>query len=142
MPSHFDAALEQADAIITTTFGDATGAIIRPRTVSEYKGAIPDPMRAAASIYGVFSAGPGTKEIRGNSKGDFGGSTRLATYAAEFWISATEAARPGYAFKKGDLIQFPARPSEPDYAIVAIHKVDDGCLNLLLGADDQPEEAP
>lgn len=135
MPSPFDDLMADVDAAITEVFGEAEGATLRPRLNSQYAARAVDPARPALTVCGIFSAGPESSELRGMSKHEFQGTTRLSTMTAEFWLSSAQAAAIPYEVAPGDLIEFPCRNGKT-FAIAAIQRTDLGDLNLILAVED------
>lgn len=135
MPSPFDDLMSAADAAILSVFGETEGAVLVPRQHSEYKARVADPSRASLSLRGVFSAGPSMTELRGVSKHEFVGTTRLSGMSAEFWIAPADAASIPYQIAVGDLLRLPGRGGQT-FSIVAIQTTDVGDVNLILSVED------
>lgn len=142
MPSPFDDLAADLSAAVNEAFGETVAAMLRPRVLSQYSGRTADPSRAARQIFGIFSAGAAEEKMAGASRGEFAGSTRMATRACEFWLSAAAVAGIPYRIATGDLIEFPGRAGEPAYSVASIHASDLGDINLILTVEDQaPQEA-
>lgn len=135
MPSPFDDLMADVDAAIIDAFGETEGAVLRPRLASQYAARAVDPARPVVTVSGVFSAGPENAELRGMSKHEFQGTTRLSSMAAEFWLPPEEAAAIPYEVAPGDLIEFTCR-NGATYAVAAIQRTDLGDLNLILAVED------
>lgn len=138
MASPFDALDELLSASVMTAYGEA--AILTPRTSSQYAQRASDTNRPQTNVWGVFSAGPGEQQIKGQSTGgEFAGTTRLSVMRAEFWITQEQVAALGFNPGKGDTVTFPGRTGSPVYAVAAIQNTDRGDLALILVREDQPE---
>lgn len=136
MPTPFDALDAAMSASMTAAFGEA--ATLRPRVASQYAERADDPGRPAATITGVFSAGPAEVPIKGNSKGgEFSGPTKFTTVRSEFWIDAARVAQLPYRPAVGDLVILPGRGGAA-YEIVGMQPTDMGDLNLILAFDEVP----
>jgi hypothetical protein len=99
-----------------------------------------DDERNAANVWGVFSAGPGDAQVKGQSTGgEFAGSTRFNVMKAEFWMTADQVAALAFAPIKGDTISFPGRPGSPVYSVAAIQHTNMGDIALILVREDQSE---
>jgi hypothetical protein len=138
MASPFDALDDLVSSAVQTAYGEA--AILTPRSSSQYVVRTADEDRPAANVWGVFSAGPGDLQIKGQATGgEFSGTTRLGVMRAEFWMTAVQVAAPGFAPARGDTIAFPGRAGSPVYSVAAIQHTDMGDTALLLVREDQPE---
>ena len=138
MASPFDALDELLSSAVLTAYGEA--AVLTPRTSSQYAQRATDEARPETNVWGVFSAGPGDQQIKGQSTGgEFAGSTRLNVMRAEFWITPEQAAALGFRPGKGDTITFPGRTGSPVYAVAAVQNTDRGDIALILVREDQPE---
>lgn len=137
MPSPFDAMDADLSAAVMDAFGETVAATIRPRVLSQYRGRTADNARPVRSLAGIFSAGPQVEQMKGASSAELAGSTRMATRACEFWVSAANVAALPYRIAVGDLIEFPGRAEEPAYSVARIQPSDLGDLNLLLVVEDQ-----
>ncbi len=137
MVSPFDALDELVSAAVETAYGEA--AILTPRVSSQYLQRSADGSRPAANVWGVFSAGPGESQIKGQaSGGEFSGSTRMQVMRAEFWLTAAQVSALGFAPAKGDRIAFPGRAVSPVYTVTAIQHTGLGDTALILVREDQP----
>ncbi|MBY0400954.1 hypothetical protein K2X89_11705 [Myxococcota bacterium] len=139
MSSPFDALDAALSRVVMDRFGETEGALLRPRTVSQYAGRAADPARPETTICGIFSAGPGDAPIRGNSTGEFAGTTRLASMSVELWLPAGEVAAIPFEIAVGDLIELSDRAGAPVYSVARVQKTDLGDANLILVREDQPE---
>jgi hypothetical protein len=136
MASPFDA----FDALLSETMAAQFGevALLRPRVASQYAEPSADQDRHEQAVTGIFSAGPAEEQIRGSTRsGDFAGVTRLATLAAEFWISADTVAKLTARPMKGDTLTLTDRPGCPVYTIARVEPTDRGDLNFILVREDQ-----
>lgn len=138
MASPFDALDELLSSAVMTAYGEA--AILTPRTSSQYAQRTTDATRPQTNVWGVFSAGPGDQQIKGQSTGgEFAGPTRLNVMRAEFWITPEQVSALGFRPGKGDTITFPGRAGSPVYAVAAVQNTDRGDVALILVREDQPE---
>ena len=138
MASPFDALDELVSSAVQTAYGEA--AILTPRVSSQYVQRSTDEGRPATNVWGVFSAGPGESQIKGQATGgEFSGSTRMHVMRAEFWMTAAQVSSLGFAPAKGDKIAFPGRAGSPVYSVAAIQHTDLGDTALILVREDQPE---
>lgn len=138
MTSIFDALDAAVSTAIKTTFSEV--AVLRPRVSVQYVERAVDADRPQTIIHGVFSSGPADHDLRGQSTGpQFGGSTRLASASAEFWIAKAEVDALAALPVKGDTITLTARAGCPVYAIARVQPTDLGDLNLILVSEDQSE---
>ena len=138
MTSPFDALDELVSSAVQTAYGEA--AILTPRVSAQYAQRAADEDRPVTNVWGVFSAGPGESQIRGQAMGgEFSGSTRLHVMRAEFWMTAAQISTLGFAPAKGDRIAFPGRSGLPVYAVSGVQHTDLGDTALMLVREDQPE---
>lgn len=138
MASPFDALDELVSSAVQTAYGEA--AILTPRVSSQYAQRSTDEDRPATNVWGVFSAGPGESQIKGQAAGgEFSGSTRFHVMRAEFWMTAGQVAALGFAPAKGDKISFPGRDGSPVYSVAAIQHTDMGDTAFILVREDQTE---
>jgi hypothetical protein len=138
MASPFDALDELVSSAVQTAYGEA--AILTPRVSSQYVQRSTDEDRPATNVWGVFSAGPGESQIKGQAAGgEFSGTTRLNVMRAEFWMTAAQVSSLGFAPAKGDKIAFPGRAGSPVYAVSGVQHTDLGDTALLLVREDQTE---
>lgn len=131
MPSPFDDLHDEISGVIVDEFGE-TRAQLRPRINSEYKGRIADPARDIVLVYGVFTYVPADEKIGGSAQGEYSGPTRLATSAAEFWMSAASLALLPYEIAVGDLLVMLDRPNSPAFAVSRMQPSHMGDVNLIL----------
>ena len=137
MVSPFDALDGLVSSAVETAYGEA--AILTPRVSSQYAQRSADDNRPAANVWGVFSAGPGESQIRGQaSGGEFSGSTRMLVMRSEFWMTAAQVSALGFAPARGDRIAFPGRAGSPVYAVSGVQHTDMGDTALILVREDQP----
>ena len=119
------------DGVHDDAFGEA--AVLTPQQREQYTANAGDGDRPAVSVRGVFSAGPARDDIRGRSSGGaFGGTTRIATTRAGFWLPQANAAALGYEILKGDKLALTARPGVPVYVVTEVQITDLGDVNLKL----------
>ncbi len=138
MSSPFDEFDQLLSSAVVTAYGEA--AILTPRTASQYAVRQADPGRSVTNVWGVFSAGSGEAQIKGQATGgEFAGTTRLNVMKAEFWLTAAQVAALGFAPARGDTISFPGRPGTPVYSIAAVQHTNMGDTALILVREDQPE---
>lgn len=138
MASPFDVLDDLVSSVVQTAYGEA--AILTPRVSSQYAVRASDQDRPAANVWGVFSAGPGDAQVKGQAAGaEFSGTTRLSVMKAEFWMTAAQVADLGFAPAKGDKVAFPGRTGSPVYSVAAIQHTDLGDTALILVREDQPE---
>lgn len=138
MASPFDDLDRMLSGAADETFGEA--AILTPRSSAQYAARTADADRVAASVRGVFSAGPGDAQVKGQATGgEFSGATRFGVMKAEFWMSAAGLAGLGFAPAKGDTIAFPGRAGSPVYSVAAIQHTDLGDTALILVREDHSE---
>lgn len=138
MASPFDDLDQILSSAVVTAYGEA--AILRPRKSSQYAARKADDNRNAVNVWGVFSAGPGDMQVKGQSVGgEFSGSTRLNTMKAEFWLTTDQVAALGFKPSKGDSISFPGRDGSSVYSVAAIQNTNMGDVALILVREDQSE---
>lgn len=138
MASPFDAFDDLLSSAVMTAYGEA--AILTPRTSSQYAARTSDVSRNAANVWGVFSAGPGEGQIKGQvTGGEFAGGTRLNVTKSEFWMTRDQVAALGFAPSKGDKMTFPGQPGSPVYSVAAIQNTSQGDTALILVREDQSE---
>ena len=138
MASPFDALDDAASSAVLATFGERV--VLRPRASEQYVERQPDVDRNETTVWGIFSAGPGAMQIKGQAMGkDLGGTTRINTLESEFWIGREQVEALPFAVTKGDVVRFVERLDCPVYAVSTIQRTHMGDLNLLLVREDQPE---
>lgn len=138
MASPFDALDDLLSSAVMTAYGEA--AILRPRSSSQYAERSADADRNAVNVWGVFSAGPGDAQVKGQATGgEFAGTTRLNVMKAEFWISKDQATALAFRPAKGDAVIFPGRDGSPVYSIAAIQHTNAGDMAFILVREDQSE---
>ena len=138
MTSPFDPLDELVSSAVQTAYGEA--AILTPRVSSQYAERASDGDRPAANVWGVFSAGPGESQIKGNATGgEFSGATRMLLMRTEFWMNAAQVSGLGFAPARGDRIAFPGRTGMPVYAVSGVQHTDLGDTALILVREDQSQ---
>ena len=138
MASPFDALDELLSSAVATAYGEA--ALLTPRVSSQYALRASDTNRPQTNGWGIFSAGPGDQQVKGQATGgEFAGTTRLGVMRAEFWITQEQVAALGFKPGKGDTVTIPGRAGSPVYAVAAVQNTDRGDLALILVREDQPE---
>jgi hypothetical protein len=122
------------DAALSGAVGDAFGeqAVISPRIAGEF-GSTVDPARPARTVRGVYSSGPMEGRIASDARGTFQGQTRAIGQSATLWIAAATISALPYGIRKGDRVNFPARPNLA-FDIVAFEPTDLGDIELSLNA--------
>lgn len=89
MTSDFEALDSAMSAVMSSAFAEP--ARLRPRMYSQYAERAADPNRSEAMVHGIFSAGPAQEDLSGQARGgQFSGTTKLASTAAEFWIARAQ----------------------------------------------------
>lgn len=137
MSSPFDALDAALSHAVLAAFGETEQAMLRPVARSAYAVAASDPSRPARPVRGIFSAAPVETQPKGNAVGgEWSGSTRFSSSAAEFWISAADVAAIPYRIATGDRIEFPGRAGSPAYSVADLHQTSAGDLNLILALGD------
>jgi hypothetical protein len=138
MASPFDVLDELLSSAVVTAYGEA--AIITPRVSSQYAQRTNDTTRPQVNAWGVFSAGPGDQQIKGQTTGgEFAGSTRLGVMLAEFWMTKEQITALGFRPGKGDTVTLPGRAGPPVYSVAGIQDTDRGDVALILVREDQPQ---
>lgn len=124
------------DGVHDDAFGEA--AVLTPQQREQYTANAGDGDRPAATVRGVFSAGPARDDIRGRSRGGgFAGTTRVAMTRAGFWLTGASADALGYDILRGDKLTLTARPGLPIYEVTEVQITDLGDVNLKLVREGQ-----
>ena len=137
--SLFDNLVGIADGVVTAVM--STRAELLPLLPARLALPSPDPSRPAFMVDGVFTDQPDDEVLQGQRQGsgsEFKGTTALAAASRSLWLSAAEAARPGYALRKGDAVRLLDKPGQPVFAIVRVDITDHGDVTLILTAEAQP----
>ncbi|WP_223428844.1 hypothetical protein [Tateyamaria pelophila] len=125
----------RVSAALASVFAEP--AHLHPRLSAQYAERAVDPDRAEVTVHGIFSAGPGQDDLRGQARGgQMSGTTKLGSTAAEFWIARAQVDALTTMPAKGDMITLTSRAGSPIYAISGVHHTDMGDLNLILVRED------
>jgi len=126
----------RTSAAVKGVFAEA--ALLRPRVSTQYVERSADPDRPEAIAYGIFSAGPAQKDLRGQARGgQMLGTTKLSTAAVEFWIAKPQIDQLPWLPITGDAVVLTARSGQPIYAISRVSTSDLGDLTLILVQEDE-----
>lgn len=132
----FEALDEDLSTALSSAFAEP--ALLRPRISTQYAERSVDPDRPEAITYGIFSAGPGQEDLRGQARGgQMSGTTKLSTAAAEFWIAKPQIDQLSWMPITGDAVVLTARSGQPSYAISRVVTSDLGDLTLMLVREDE-----
>jgi hypothetical protein len=136
---------DDLDAQLASAIGGAFGeaAVLRPRVSVQYVERTAHPTVNPITVWGVFSAGPGETQMKGQARGaELVGTTRLASMTAEFWIAKAQVNELPMLPAKGDALALTSRAGSPVYSISMVQPSDMGDLNLILVREDQPLPPP